>query len=368
MTVCGFCHAAIRKSGISCDVCSNQFHSACVSEQTDLTRILEKTSGLSWKCSDCIGNCITVNQSDLSKLIEEKIETALSTLTSTFISLKNEFLKLTSDKLTNLNETKVINQPKYSDILRSKSQPAVIIQPKKQDQPNAQTKSDINEKINPLASELRLSKVKNIKNGGMLIGCKSKADNDKFKKLAQETLADSYEVREVRGISPRIRVVGITENYSENVLLDYLKKLNTDIFSENCDCKLIKFFATKKNKNIYQAILQIDRFSYDKVIQAGNLFIGYDSCVVFDAIDIHRCFTCNEFHHSSNNCDKPVSCPRCAQSHEVRLCKSETLVCCNCLKLKNVPSNHAAWDTKKCTAYIRARDKLRTDILALTAQ
>lgn len=367
MAVCSFCNSSIpiKKAKVSCTICKKQFHSTCVFEATDISQLLEKVAGLTWKCNECLGNCITINQSELCALLENKVHDALATLNSTFTSLKNEFIKLSTDNIMSIKGSATVVQPAYSDVLKNKSQPAIIIRPKNQDQSIAQTKADINNKINPIDVNIKLSKVKNVKNGGVLIGCRDKEDNEKLKNIAEAKLSDSYVVKEFRGINPRIRVVGITEKYEEDELVEYIKKSNVDLFSLNIDCKLIKFIPTKKNKDIFQATLEVDRNTYDRVIKAGNLFIGYDNCAVFDAIDILRCFTCNEYHHLSRSCNKSVPCPKCSGNHEVSTCKSDILCCSNCLKLKNVATDHAVWDGNKCTAYIRAREKLRNDILAV---
>ena len=132
---------------------------------------------------------------------------------------------------------------------------------------------------------------------------------------------------------------------------------------------MIKLGPTRKNKEIFQAILQLDRTTYEKISQTGNLFVNYDSCVVFDAIQVVRCYNCNELHHSSKTCNNPLSCPRCGQNHEIKSCKSKTLTCSNCVKFNEKHENkvgvdHAAWDVKLCTVYKQACERIRNDILS----
>ena len=46
--------------------------------------------------------------------------------------------------------------------------------------------------------------------------------------MAEEKLnSNKYEVKEVRGINPRIRVVGMTEEYTEDQLITYITKMNS---------------------------------------------------------------------------------------------------------------------------------------------
>lgn len=372
MTICGFCDNIItaRKPSISCCVCKKQHHVACISASSELINLLKEIKGLSWKCDECLENCILIQSGEINNFLNEKVDKSLSALDDKLTSFKSEISNLVSKNTSLSTDAKnVSSQPSYSDVLKNKTQPAVIILPKNPDQSISKTKCDLMSQINPANSELQLSRVKNVKNGGMVIGCQSREENEKLRKMVQDKMSDSYVVRELNGISPRIRVAGITEKHPVDSLVNYILKCNSDIFLNNAECKLLKFYPTKKNKDIYQAILQVDKNTYDKVIKAGYIFIGYDSCHVFDAIQIYRCFKCNEFHHSAKKCDKPISCPRCSLNHEVKDCKEQSLRCSNCVKLIDklnieISTDHAVWESDKCTAYTRARDKFRMDILA----
>nr|CAI5861872.1 unnamed protein product [Callosobruchus analis] len=153
--------------------------------------------------------------------------------------------------------------------------------------------------------------------------------------MVQEKLSDNYEVREVTGVYPRIKLVGM-----------------------NCngDFKIIKHFPTKKNDKIFQAIIQYESLS---------LIVGLDSCSIFDAIEIYRCFKCNEFHHSSNRCTKAVVCPLCSENHELKQCKSQIRKCTNCsrlhLKDQSVAVDHAVWEKEKCLAYNNSLEQFKRD-------
>lgn len=372
MAVCGICTGTInrRDSYVFCSVCKKQFHSACITKSVEFLELLNKINGLSWKCDDCTHTSVSVNTSELSKLIEDKILIAIASLNATVECLKADIALITANKICNCGDSKVPDKiPKYSEIVKNKTNPAVIIQPKNHGQEYSRTKSELLQKINPVNSNLQFSKVVNVNNGGILVSCGNKDENDKFKKMVEENLSESYVVREVNGINPRVRIVGITEKYSEENLLDCVFKCNTGLFSDKSLCNLIKLWPTKKNKDIFQAVLQLDKGTYEKVSRAGNLFVNYDSCVVFDAVEAYRCYNCNEFHHSSKTCKNAVSCPRCGHNHEIKHCKSNTLTCSNCVKLNvnqnvKVNTDHAAWDTKSCIAYKRTCERIRNDLLA----
>lgn len=371
MTLCTFCAAPVNvRKAVSCSYCGVVAHSACISSAVDLVAILNGNNGirgLSWKCDGCIAGCTVVNSNELSALIEEKVRDAMNALVEAFNSMKSDLLKLNVETRSTIIPPSTESIPTYSQVLNNKAQPAVILQPKDTSQTNARTKEDLIKCIDPANADFSFSKVKQVSNGGILLGCKTTEDSEKFMKLAKEKLSGDYNIRESPGIHPRIRVSGICDNLSEDSLLKLIKKNNMPYILPESDIKLIKLLPTKKNNKIFQAILQVDKFTYERVMKAGKILIGYDSCPVFDGLEVYRCYNCNGFHHSQKNCTKQLCCPRCGDGHLIKDCKSKVLRCCNCQKLKDaipdISIDHAAWDTKNCTAYDRARAKVRSDIL-----
>nr|CAH7753147.1 unnamed protein product [Callosobruchus chinensis]CAH7767673.1 unnamed protein product [Callosobruchus chinensis] len=297
-------------------------------------------------------------------MLDGKIEEVVTAVKKQVSSISDDLSRSIRYSHNNAENNKPM---KYADVVKNKTRPALIIQPKNANQAVNQTKSDILSHANPAEAEVQLTRVRSVRDGGILIGCKSKEENQKLKAMVQEKLSDNYEVREVSGVNPRIRVVGMNCKYTEETLKNLISSGNPDLFSNSCDFKIIKHFPTKKNENIFQAIVQVDRLSYEKIMRAGHLFVGLDSCGIFDAVEIYRCYKCNEFHHSSGRCTNAITCPVCSENHELKQCKSQIRKCTNCLRLhskdQSVAVDHAVWEKEKCLAYNNALEKLKRDIL-----
>lgn len=375
MVICNSCQGAIgtrKKDAVFCGPCSRHFHASCVSLRAEHLTLISELNGLEWKCDDCVNSCVTILQSQLNGFIEKKVSDALSTLTTAFEALKSDLLKVIGDNAVGSLQESALLQMKYADVVSNKAQPAVIIKPKNANQPNSQTKQDIAREVDPVTADISLSRVKHVKNGGLLVGCAGKGDHDKFVDLVREKLSDNYEVKVFQGLQPRVRIAGISEDYDQESFLNYVRKLNPNVFRGDSDCKLINFSATKRNKDVYQAVMQVDRGTYDRIMKVGNVFVGYDSCQVYDAISVLRCFKCNDFGHVSKYCSGLQICPRCTENHAVKDCKSNTLKCSNCCKLRDKIADcsidHAAWDVGKCHSYLAACDKLRQDLFIHTSK
>lgn len=370
MSVCVFCNESVpTRKKLFCSECKCTSHISCVHKTIDVASLLNEVSGLSWKCNSCLKKYISVNQETLNDMINSQIRNALSTLTTVFEGLKSDLTEVIADKISSLSVKTDEPPVSYARTLKNNTLPAVLIKPKDHSQSNIVTRQAVTENIDPVQSKLELSRVKSLGNGSVLIGCKSSEGNQKFKQLAEQQLADSYEIRELKGINPRVRIVGFTDTYDETDLLSILRQLNKDIFFNDSYCEVVKVSKTRKNADRYQAVLQADRDTYDRLVRVGNVFVGYDPCIVYDAVQVSRCFKCNEFNHSATNCSNEQCCPRCGQDHTVNNCQSQILKCSNCIKFNNgnhgnpVNTNHAAWDMSNCTIYRNACAKLKANIL-----
>lgn len=359
---CGDCETTIdrRKPGITCSgFCEKSFHVSCSGISSEALKLI-KTPGIFWFCTNC-----TKFKNDFHSYIKEafesKINNMIESVENLFTEAKDIIVKTANDKLTKFQSPKAAesSKPLYSHITSNKSM--VVVKPRNANQANAKTKQDLMNCINPVDSNIRVSKVKNISNGGILIGCTGDQEANKFKELASKQLSHDYDIREARNLNARFKVVGMTEKYSEDQLLHFIKNQN-DVLNECVDCKVIKIWATKKNHDIYQAILEVDTATYCRVMNLENLFINFDSCIVYDSIVLKMCFNCSGFNHFQSKCkSKVLACPKCSLNHKVANCTSNDLKCVNCINAKCENSNHAAWDSN-CSIYKQKLEQYKATI------
>lgn len=365
--LCGLCNLQIntRARSIKCSgFCDQIFHASCYNIPSDVLKNVDKIPGLLWKCPSCIQS-----SEDMHKLLESKLSAVINQFQTMLTSLKYEFSEVVTKKLQEINASANTGNVKlYSAV--TKNNPAIIVKPKDVEQKTVITKSDVLLNINPVKSNLSLSGIKNVKNGGILIGCDSAEDVSKFKQLASEKLGGKYEIKEVGNFYPRIRIAGMSENFSEDDIAKYIEYQNKDLISKSFQCKVIEVKPTRKRSDIFQTVVQIDAATYNNImsIGKGKLFLGYDVCDVFDAIEIKRCFKCSGFSHYSKQCKcQRYYCPKCCENHPVKECKSSILKCINCVKYNEEKStshniNHAAWDSD-CFSYLQKVNEFKSSLL-----
>lgn len=354
VNICGKCELPFDRRkpiAISCaGFCENSFHSICVDISSDVLKHI-KTPGLYWYCEECnkIKNSVG---GTIKNEVEFKLNNVLKEIEQLFINAKNEVIKLANAKLSDIQSSihKNDSYPLYSQVASNK--PMVIIKPKDSEKTNAQTKLDIMGSLNPVDLNLQVSRIKNVSEGGILIGCNDNEGAKKFKQQAVEKLSANYEIKDVKTINPKLRIVGMIEGYSDDKLLEFVKTQN-DVFGEASMCNVLKIWPTKKNRNIYQALLEVDAATYGKVLNLGHLFINYDVCAVYDGLQLKLCYKCSGLNHFQKSCtNNKVACPKCSLDHYIKDCPSNAQPkCVNCYNAKIADNSHFAWDASKCTVY-----------------
>lgn len=343
-----------------CHYCSHKFHFRCTGLSKTAFKTINDNENIIWICDACK----KIPYSPIINMIEEQ-----RNLIRNHESILQKLLKMNNlhDDALSVSVSNNNKKTFYSTALQSTS--AVIVKPKDVTQKNFQTKADILQEANPVSANINITSVKNIKDGGIVVGCHDKRDADKIKKIVTEKLNGKYETREVKGISPRIKVVGISDKLDEKCVLEYIRHQNGKLVDENSQIEVLKIWPTKKNANVFQAIVQLDVNTYNRIMSVGEskLFIGYDLCNVYDNVSLIRCFKCNSYNHISKNCNNSISCPRCAGSHGIKDCTVDVLKCINCSSANsrdgsNNDVNHAVWDLNKCSVYKQKVDDFKSSV------
>lgn len=159
---------------------------------------------------------------------------------------------------------------------------------------------------------------------------------------------------------PRLKVVGLSEQYSSDVFIDFLKSQNDDI--EINHVKVVNMYENPRfTYNKYCAVIEVDLKTYNCMLSAKQVKVEFDLCFVVPAINVLRCFKCGEFGHKSTDCKNCETCSRCSEKHKTSECTSTVLKCVNCLKMNNerklnLDVNHAAFSSE-CLIYSVSQNK-----------
>ncbi|XP_039435502.1 uncharacterized protein LOC120417492 [Culex pipiens pallens] len=227
------------------------------------------------------------------------------------------------------------------------NRPKIVIKPNETNQSNDETRTFLKSNLDP-----KLHKINNLKNGrdGSIVAQCAPGENLlKVKNDIENKLGSNYTTIISSGL-PKLKIVGMSEKYDPTDFVELLTSQNDEIFIEHV--KVISSYENPRMKyNKFSVIIEVNNDTFDALITAGKVNIGFDRCSVFEAIKVLRCFKCGEFGHMSTTCKNNETCSKCSESHKTSDCNSTVMKCLNCLKKNNeqkmnLDVNHAAFSSK----------------------
>lgn len=254
----------------------------------------------------------------------------------------------------------------YADQLKGHG-PIVLIAPKDASQKSETTKEIVKKNLNPVQN--KVNGIRNVSKGAVIIECKDKNSSEQLRSEALETLGENYQVVLPKKRKPKMKICDMSENLTEDELLDYLIKQN-ECFKSKDEVKVLKINENKQKKfQRFEAIVETNVVNYENVLKCNKLSVNWDKCKVFPYIKVTRCFKCSGFNHHQKDCNKTVACGLCAGQHETKDCKSDIKCCVNCVwcvkNLKmNLDTNHDSF-SKNCKVLKRKyeQEERRIDLM-----
>lgn len=249
----------------------------------------------------------------------------------------------------------------YADKVKS-NDPVVVILPKNKEQTSSATKSDIKNKLSP--TNLAVKNIRKAAKGAIVIECENTKSQTSIKESVINKLSSEYNVSIPELLNPRFKIINVSEKYSDEQILCYIKKQNEFIPSSS-NFKCIKLIQTPRANYTY--IIETDPATYNLIISNEKLSIGWDRCRVFENIYVRRCFKCLGFNHKSDECSKEKVCLKCSGHHDIKQCQSTKVECVNCkwavenLRI-TLDVNHQA-NSYECPVLQHRMDRARQRIL-----
>lgn len=246
------------------------------------------------------------------------------------------------NKENNINKTKA----GYNES-RKNNNNKIVIKPK-----NKTTSENVldalKSKFDPRT--LKFNDIVKRSNGTIIIECNGENECTSFKERCIKEMGDDYMITNEENIKPRVKIFGMSEKINDNEIVEMLKSQND--FLNNSHIDVLKIVEDIRNPKMHNAIIQVDKGSFENLIKIGKVSLNWDKCPVKEHYSIMRCHQCNGFDHTKNICTKKLSCGYCSGNHESNKCDTENLNCINCINANknmnlSLETNHSVW-SKKC--------------------
>lgn len=401
---CGVCDKpASDHQHIECEICDASYHLKCVDYTHAEYKIWSLRENIFYMCDGCKNNSTVQQYRELKKVMmviqqyTHKIDECVQSQTGLIntigrgVTLYNEncgkFINAANDSRDSVaNAAKKIEDhvekieeailhisgqprefagPTYADVLRAtgKAKPICIIRPKEDCQDEASTRSEIKSIVDP--TKISVSGLRSAGSGGVAVMCDDADALEKVREIVEKNLSERYEVAAAKVMLPRLKLVGLSEEWESDKLRSLLVSQNG--LSVNPDDLRVVTTRAMRNRRGFDVVLEAPPAVYRDLIARERVKLGWDMCRVLDGTDVRRCATCCGYSHLKTKCpEKRKICLRCAGSHEVKHCQSERVCCVNCKRAseregRRMPLDHFASD-RKCPIFMKFLRRMRERI------
>ena len=148
----------------------------------------------------------------------------------------------------------------------------------------------------------------------MIINCTSEDSINTIENTLNNLLNSDIKIEKEQINKPKLKVINI------NKILEVEKVIVQDINLKNFNnmdnkCKVLNVYSnTKTGTN--NAIIEVTSDIYKHIKDnKSRLFIGYQSCKVFDIINSYPCNKCSRFGHKGKKCRNEDTCSWCNGDH-----------------------------------------------------
>lgn len=166
-------------------------------------------------------------------------------------------------------------------------------------------------------------------------------------------MSGDYVVKLTELRKPKIKIVGMSEELSSEEIIRKLKAQNELL--KHSELKIVHKYVGLKG--FHSAVLEVEIDIFSKLMEAGRVFVDFDSCRVVEDLQVMRCFKCCQFYHKGRDCKNKLACHNCGKEHETANCDHQDKNCVNC-KLAvetykvSLDTNHSAYD-RNCPMFKR---------------
>lgn len=388
---------------IKCKICDKIFHGHCVSMSKAIVKSTRKNRNLSWCCDSCYNESEAYD--DIIRKMSE-VETFIKLFYDEFQGKMNNMqseIKSVKQFLGDKNSQHAVHSPlqssvlkrRFADVLCDVSDIRTPVTNKVQRRGDNEFKVNVdvrpilvvkNKDANKIMSQVEIETLKNsikssvnpstdpvkclreTRKGKIIVECKDTASINIIRQKIVNGVSSDIQVEEPQSTSPIIKLIGLSEFDTNEVLIKDIRKQNDSVMTMDTKLEILSVIKTAR---YYTATMKCDTKTFENIMQRQRLFVRWDSVRVVQLnTGVTRCYKCAHYNHMSKECtENEYSCPKCAGPHQIKDCHSEDVKCINCVRSNaklnlSLPTDHFVWSSD-CPVFQRklrnSRGRIRFD-------
>lgn len=387
------------KDKIKCKICNLMYHPDCLNMSADDFKLITKMKNLSWFCDKCIpirdnhfGDVLKSLQKVLDKcentekIMKEKCEnlakieiiietqnkkiesqtasinelrTNVSTLSKKLgANGKRLYSDIVCDKtpLSSATSTRASKKPK-ENASKKENDPILVIKSKTGANTTELSKI-VTQTVNPASDPVH--DLRQTAKGNLILKCNNHEVLEQVKQKINEKAGEFVDANEPKTIQPTLNIIGFSiadimmmydDSLDDNAaLIKALYKQNNTIFTDTSQVDVTDI--RERSNGTCTARITTDTSTFNKIMSSQRVKLGWKNCIVYEYINVGRCYKCQAYGHSAADCKSETDiCGKCSDQHKTQECTSQTMLCINCKKVKeefniDVPIDHCVWSSE----------------------
>lgn len=372
---CKKCNKIDNSDAVVCEgVCGGWLHMQCAKISAKNYKLMTQLANIvTWYCDDCKPKIRKILDNGMSDGALELMERIVKVEEGIYEKINKLEKNITSSSRLGNQTTSYAEAASTPGTvkgdqrrLKSSNAPGIIIKPTDANQTSNETKKEIKSNINPSNIKAAIKSINDIKHGGIIIKTDTEESNKKLILEINKKFKDKYTAYATKKYKPKIKIVGLPNNYTKEELIRDLCNQNSFI-NETDEIDITYTIQTKKKTWIIFAEVSGDVFH--RLMDKRYVNVGWDSYPVFEDIYIKQCTKCQQYGHKREKCTmQQPTCKYCGEQHSGNECNvdGKNYKCANCEHAndkynRTYNSNHAT-DGDKCEIRQSKIDRYRGNI------
>lgn len=198
--------------------------------------------------------------------------------------------------------------------------------------------------VNVRALGIGVSRVTKASNQKLVIALPTRRDKDRFMEELGKSSGKGLSAKEGENRNPKIALVGLIKGVTDDDIRSSIDSQNKlDLQPDG----LVRLCYRRRHRNtlLCTVVYEITPLTYQILINANKVSIGYQRIPIVEETPLIQCFNCLGFGHTRKFCEGKLSCSHCTEEHIYRVCpnKESAPTCSNCTEGQN--SHNAMSDT-----------------------
>lgn len=219
------------------------------------------------------------------------------------------------------------------------------------------TKKIVKEALAPKQQGIQIRALRKVQKGGVAIESGTKKSAQKIRDIAAKN--ERIKAVEPKKILPKVMLYDVDRTLSEEDVKEFIFLQNLaehGVMEKEMAGFKILYKVGRRDAETVNLVVEIEPKLREILLEAGRVYIDYDSCRIVDFYHISRCYRCQGYGHVQKFCKKEGGhvCSHCGrEGHEFMECpqKQGKPSCVNCVSAKK-PSDHKV-GTLDCPMYKR---------------